>query len=203
MKQLCGPGYAVDIEDGPVLWYFYKFSLAAEQGDVTMMEMGSSSERQDDFNVKRQKALDHCQEMIDWYGKHKWWQRVYYQVSQLMAIVLSGITPILILIDQLPEVIQAIPPAIVTMLVGLGGIYQWKENWLQYAQTHETLKNEKLKFETRAGNYGFRLNETTALDRFVTRVSDITLGEVTEWQQRMRETSAAMGEGMDFDDTVD
>jgi hypothetical protein len=183
---------AVDTKDGRVLWYAQVFRLAAECGGATMTQMGSSLDPRDDFSLKYEKALDHCQEMIDWYNKQKFWQRVYYQVSQILTILLSGITPILILVDQLPELIQAIPPAIVTILVGLGGIFQWKENWLQYAQTHEELRSEKLKFETRSREYGIRLNATTALDRFVTRVSDITLGEVSEWQERMRDTSAAM-----------
>jgi len=136
-----------------------------------------------------EQALAYCQEMIAWYEQVKLRQRLVYQAAQIAIIVLSGLTPILILIGDIPLVWQALPPAVVTILVGLSGIFQWKENYLRFAYTSQALQSEKVRFETRtSGDYHRQLKDETALERFVTRVDNIVMGEVGEWRVLMQET---------------
>jgi len=93
---------------------------------------------------------------------------------------------------DLPDTVQALPAALVTMIVGLGGIFQWKENYLRFAYTSQALKSEKIRFETRTSKgYRSQLKDETALDHFVTRVDKITMGEVGEWRTLMQEVSQA------------
>ncbi|MEE8566362.1 MAG: DUF4231 domain-containing protein [Candidatus Bipolaricaulota bacterium] len=149
----------------------------------------SENSAKNDFSLKCEKALKHCQAQIDWYEKVKIKHRLAYQTSLIATIVLSGITPILILTGDLPALIQALPAALVTVIVSLSGIFQWKENYLRFAYTSQALKSEKIRFETRTSKeYNLKLMDTTALDRFVTRVENITMGEVGEWRALMQET---------------
>jgi hypothetical protein len=84
---------------------------------------------QNDQLLNYAKALEYCNKHIEWYEKHKARQRIAFQLSQIAIVLLSGITPVLILVGDLPPVVQALPPALVTMIVGLSGIFQWKENY--------------------------------------------------------------------------
>ena len=141
---------------------------------------------------RRQVAINHCQELINWYEKAKTRYRWTFQVSQYLVIILSGITPLLILSDSISPWLEATPPAVVTMILGINGIFQYKENYLRYAYTSQALKSEKIRFETRSSkSYKSRLQEATALDRFVTRVDNIAMGEVNEWRALMQEVAAA------------
>jgi len=152
--------------------------------------MGSENESKESKKVPGyDQALFYCQSMIDWYETVKFKQRLAYQAAQIAIIVLSGITPILILVGEIPVFWQALPPAVVTILVGLSGIFQWKENYLRFAFTSQALQSEKVRFETRtSSDYHRQLKEVTALERFVTRVDNIVMGEVGEWRVLMQES---------------
>lgn len=133
-------------------------------------------------------ALTYCQKLIGWYETHKKRQRYAYWVSQIVTVILSGITPILILVGNIPAIWQAIPPAIVTINIGLSGVFQWKENYLRFAYTSQALKSEKIRFETRSSKeYDRKMDAADALDRFVTRVDIIAMGEMEEWRTLMQE----------------
>lgn len=137
-------------------------------------------------------ALEYCQGLIKWYEDTKTSQRHAYWASQISIIVLSGITPILILVGNIPAILQAIPPAIVTIIIGLSGVFQWKENYLRFAYTSQALKSEKIRFETRSSKeYDRKMDAADALSRFVTRVDIIAMGEMEEWRTLMQEASGS------------
>lgn len=97
-----------------------------------------------------QVALERCDELIAWYTEEGRRQRRAFQTFQAAAILLSGITPILILV--LPPTLDgwaALPAALASIAVGLSGIFQWKENYIRFAYTGEALKSERIKFVTR------------------------------------------------------
>jgi hypothetical protein len=151
---------------------------------------------ENDLSRKREKALKYCKEQIEFYEGVKRHNRLAFQVAQVLTIVLSGITPVLILMGDLSAPLQALPPALVTMIVGLSGIFQWKENYLRFASASEALKGELLRFETRTSEeYKSSLKGSTALDHFVTRVANIVVSETGEWRTLMREASEPEGNG--------
>lgn len=137
----------------------------------------------DDVRERRHLAVEDCQTMIEWYEKNKRIPRRLYYVSQTATIVLSALTPVLILWSELPKAAQALPAALAGIAAGLNAVYRWRENWVLRAHTSEALKRELVKFRARASeHYRAELGEQQALDNFVGRVEAITMGELSEWR---------------------
>lgn len=134
-------------------------------------------------------ALAQCQQHIDWYCRAKDRQRIAYQSFQAAVIVLSGLTPILILWTDLSEVVQALPAALAAIAAGLLGIFQWRANYVRFAYVCEALKSEKLKFETRTiADYDKGLDDHVALSNFVARMERLVMREVSDWRAEMQKT---------------
>jgi hypothetical protein len=135
----------------------------------------------------RERALARCQRLIKWYTKEKRRQRLAYQTFQVAAILLSGLTPILILWSDDPAGWTALPAALAAIAIGLLGIFQWKENYVRFAYVSEALQSEKNKFVTRTTtDYDKSLSEYEALSNFVTRVESLVMSEVSDWRGQMR-----------------
>jgi hypothetical protein len=94
--------------------------------------------------------LERCQKQINWYQDHSNQARVLFRVVQMSVIVLSALTPVLILLPDAPKVVQAVPPALAAIGAAATGFFQWRENWMRNAINAERLKSEKFKFEIRA-----------------------------------------------------
>jgi hypothetical protein len=141
--------------------------------------------------TRRDQALKRCDELIAWYTKEGRRQRLAFQSFQVAASLLSGITPILILV--LPPTLDgwaALPAALASIAVGLLGIFQWKENYIRFAYTGEALKGEKIKFETRTTrDYDVSLDDHQALSHFVARMEALVMSEVTDWRGLMQEAT--------------
>jgi hypothetical protein len=141
-------------------------------------------------STPRDKALDRCNELIDWYDKTKRQQHIAYQSFQVAAIVLSGVTPSLILWNHQSKVWQALPAALAGIAMGLIGIFQWRANYVRFGYVCEALKSEKLKFETRTtADYDTKLDEHEALGNFVTRMEALVMSEVTDWRGQMQKAA--------------
>lgn len=136
----------------------------------------------DDLEVRTSTAIARCQEQIQWYEKQKGRQRALYYTFQSLVVVLSGITPILILWTGLPKPIQALPAALGSIAAGLAGSFHWLEGWTRFAIADESLKSELAKFRARASeSYSTKVSDEQALENFVTRVEAIVLAETTRW----------------------
>jgi hypothetical protein len=135
--------------------------------------------------------LARCDKLIEWYTKEGRRQRIAFQSFQVAAILLSGITPILVL--WLPDCLDAwaaLPAALSAIATGLLGIFQWKENYIRFAYTGEALKSEQIKFITRTTKpYDSAPDDQAALSRFVTRVEALVMTEVTDWRGLMQEAT--------------
>lgn len=152
------------------------------------MEENKSSQNLD--TSPRGLALAQCQKHIDFYEGTKTRQRIAYQSFQAAVIVLSGLTPILILWSNLSEALQALPSALAAIAAGLLGIFQWRANYVRFAYVCEALKSERLKFETRTtADYDKALDDHVALSNFVARMERIVLREVSDWRAEMQETA--------------
>lgn len=145
----------------------------------------------EELHAIREKALQHCQENIDWYEKMKRNRRRAHYILQAGVIILSGLTPILILSDPpIPKLLQALPAALAGMLAAIMGVFQISESFARFAYTAEALKSEKFKFETRTTkDYQADVDEYKALNKFVARVEDMIMSEVTDWRQFVQSKS--------------
>jgi hypothetical protein len=87
-------------------------------------------------------------------------------ISQFAAVVFSGITPILILLDNTPKFVQAIPPAIASISAGLA-VYNWRASGVRSTIALASLESERLHYELRVGTeYGSERSEEEALASF-------------------------------------
>jgi len=139
---------------------------------------------ENDFLKRREKALKRYDEEIQWYERIKQSQRRGFQLLQVSIIVGSGLTPLFILIDGFPKPLQALPAALAGMLTAIVAAFRVQDNYVRFAYTLEMLKSEKFKFETRSTTeYGVEVDDQIVLERFVSRMEELIINEVTDWRQ--------------------
>ena len=141
----------------------------------------TQGQKEDSTEARRTQALNWCQQQIDWFEKSKRNSSTADRIAQVIIIVMSSLTPILILWSYLPKVLQALPAALITVTVGLSQAFHWRENHIRYAQTGEALQSERIKFLTRAGSYRTNVSENTAIRRFVERIESLHMSEIEGW----------------------
>lgn len=139
-----------------------------------------------DFAQREMEALNRCDRQIRYYQNLAKKNRFYFHTAQASIIVLSGLTPILILLTDLPGALKALPSALSTIASGLLGVFQWKECYIRMGYTAEALVSERLRYMTRTTHdYSSSLTNNEALDRFITKIENITLEEVADWKTQM------------------
>ncbi|HSF76591.1 MAG TPA: DUF4231 domain-containing protein [Microcoleus sp.] len=100
----------------------------------------------------REKALRYCQELIDDYKKTRETSRNIYYTFQLATVVLSGVTPILVLVDKLEpgqsllKWLPVICPAVASIVASIVTSFPFQENWISANTTVELLEAEQEKF---------------------------------------------------------
>ncbi|MEG3910198.1 DUF4231 domain-containing protein [Microcoleus sp. w1-18aA5] len=100
----------------------------------------------------REKALRYCQELIDDYKNTRETSRNIYYTFQLATVVLSGITPILVLVDKLEpsqallKWLPVICPAVASIVASIVTSFPFQENWISANTTVELLEAEQEKF---------------------------------------------------------
>lgn len=98
-----------------------------------------------------EKALQYSQELIDDYKKTRGLARNIYYVLQLGTILLSGITPILVLVDKLEtgslwlKWLPVICPAIASIVASMVTSFPFQENWISANRVVELLEAEQEK----------------------------------------------------------
>ncbi|NLZ94545.1 MAG: DUF4231 domain-containing protein [Bacteroidales bacterium] len=122
-------------------------------------------------------------DQIYWYdGKSQKAQKNYKRLK-IAEMVCSASIPILVAfwnsLTYIPPIV-ALLGAVVTVIAGIHGLYNFHENWIEYRSTAETLKHEKFMYLTQSGIY--KDNEN-AFYQFVERVESIISHENTNWAQ--------------------
>lgn len=130
---------------------------------------------------RRDIALWRSRDLECWYHHVRDLHRNLFHLFQTTAIALGALTPVLIVVSNLPKAIQALPAAISTISVGLMASFHWQENWIRCSYVYERIRGDRYQFLTRTGPYR-RLNDEDALERFVTNIDHIAQGEVLQWR---------------------
>lgn len=100
----------------------------------------------------REKALQYSQELIDDYKKVRGQARNIYYSAQLATVILSGITPILVLLDKLesaPSWLKWFPvicPATAAIVSSIVTSFPFQQQWISANATVELLEAEQEKF---------------------------------------------------------
>ncbi len=137
-----------------------------------------------ELQVRQQQAIQRYRDEIEWYGRVKQSHRGTYQILQVCVIVFSSLTPILILIEQLPKALQALPAALAAILTAVLATFRYQDNYVRFGYTLELLKSELFKYETRSTReYEPSADKQKALEHFIARMEDIIMTEVADWRQ--------------------
>lgn len=137
---------------------------------------------------RRIKAVNRYQSQIEWYEKTKNDARLRFYWGQTLVVVFTGITPLVILATN-EKWLQALFPAIASILAGVLAIWQFQDAWQRRAIAVEALKSEFVKFDTRSGDdYRPPITEDQAIEQFVLKIEHIVGNEVAEWQRQREKT---------------
>jgi len=115
----------------------------------------------------------------DWYDEKAIWHHKIYQIFQWTAIILSAVTPVLILVgDGLVRWFAVAIAVLVAISTAALKTFKYQENWINYRTTCETLKKEYYFYE--AGIQGYEgVEDKEAL--FIQRVESLISRENTLW----------------------
>lgn len=100
----------------------------------------------------RAKALEYSQELVDGYRKTRKNSRIIYYSSQLLTIVLSGVTPILVLLERgetdIPWLrwLPVLFPALAAIVTSISTSFPFQESFIAANTTVELLEAEQEKF---------------------------------------------------------
>lgn len=141
-----------------------------------------------------EKALRYSQDLIDDYkGVRKSARNIYYTL-QLATVVLSGVTPILVLVDKLEagqswlKWLPVICPAFASIIASIATSFAFQEKWTSANKAVELLEAEQEKFVlgVSAGYRDYDITEPverektlrTAIGNFVAKVNNIHLKQI-------------------------
>jgi hypothetical protein len=148
-----------------------------------------------DLQEAKEIALQRCNEAIEWYSEAIDRNRRLYRWSTTLAVLLGGLTPVLVVFQALYQdyqsafmILAALFPAVAAIITGLNGLYQWKDNYTRVAHVTQMLKSEKVKFLTRSSpRYKPELSDQEIVNNLVTRIESICLKEVSDWRTQFDE----------------
>ena len=144
----------------------------------------------------RAKALQYCQELIDDYKAARNLARSLYYFLQIATVILSGVTPILVLVDKLEtgqawlKWLPVICPALASIIASVVTSFPFQKNWIAANTAVELLEAEQEKFILGI-TPGYRCFDVTdeaqqqqkisqAIEQFITQVNTIHLQQVQQ-----------------------
>ena len=164
-----------------------------------LVEPDKSSENSP-LTLAREKALRYCEDLIDDYKNMRNNSRSIYYTFQLATVILSGITPILVLVDKLEagqswlKWLPVICPAIASIVASIVTSFPFQENWISANTIVELLEAEQEKFILGVSS-AYRCYDVTdesqrqqkaqeAIENFIVQVNNIHLKQVQETGQK-------------------
>jgi hypothetical protein len=164
----------------------------------------------------RGKALQYCQDLINDYKRTRDVSRNVYYVLQISTVVLSGVTPILVLVDKLEagqawlKWLPVICPALASIVASIVTSFPFQKNWVAANTAVELLEAEQEKFilgvtqpyriYDAADEIQQQQKVSQALEYFVVQVNNIHLQQVqqaNETQPEKKESDKAQENNSD------
>jgi len=125
---------------------------------------------------------DRVDGQLRWYGDKSASAKRWHHGLQLATVVLAASVPVLALAsdDVRVRIAVAVIGALTTVAAGLGSLYGFREQWVEYRSAAEALKHEKYLFLTGAVPYA----AAGSFSLFVNRVESILREERVTWRGR-------------------
>lgn len=128
---------------------------------------------------------------IGWYDRKSGYSKLMHHGTRGVEIVCAAIIPFLAGFAKEPNTYNALAIGVLGILVaaaaGFSSLLKFQENWIKYRTTAESLKKEKMFFQTKVEPYDvenpFRL--------LVQRVEALVSQENTNWAQYMMKPAQA------------
>jgi hypothetical protein len=117
----------------------------------------------------------------EWYARHGARSRNVLSAAQIVAMFLSGVTPVLVAWTELSPVLQALPAALAAIVLGASTGFGWRETWVRFMQTAAELEREQLRFVTRTRPYDTIRDQEELVRALVENASRIVSGEYESW----------------------
>ncbi|MEM1171705.1 MAG: DUF4231 domain-containing protein [Cyanobacteria bacterium P01_H01_bin.35] len=144
-------------------------------------------------------ALSYTQELIEDYKKTRVESRLLYYLLQIVTIIFSGVTPLLVLVDKLdtgPVWLNWLPvifPAIASIVASISTSFPFEDNWLSANRATELLEAEQKKFVLGV-TAGYRIPRNAeekerykmtrdAMAKFINQVNTIHLKQLQEQEK--------------------
>lgn len=121
-------------------------------------------------------------DQIGWYSRKSSFCQKRYKALKVTTLLFSVTIPFLTgIIETLGWMIYVIGGmgVAIAAIEGIQSLYKYKDNWLQYRMTSETLKREKLLYQTLAGDYAAAQDP---FKLFVLHAEQIMAGEQEQWR---------------------
>lgn len=124
---------------------------------------------------------DRYQDQIDYYGSKAGWNKRIYNWFQWSVIIVSAVMPVLVISTNKHEYFTWATAGLSLLLaIGTSALkaFKFQENWLNYRQLAETLKQEKYFYEAGLGSYA---NAPDNRAMFVDHVESLISRENAIW----------------------
>jgi uncharacterized protein YacL len=128
---------------------------------------------------------------LDVYDRLSKRHELLYKTTSLVGIILAASVPVLINL-QVNSIVPTVLSLIVTILVSVEKLFHFREHWRNYDEMAAFLRSEQLKFQTRAGEYARKdENSDPSFQKFVARTERAIIDERKETiEMRTREDAA-------------
>lgn len=162
----------------------------------------SNSAVKNTLTPARGKALQYCQDLINDYRRTRDVSRNLYYALQISTVVLSGVTPILVLVDKLEagqawlKWLPVICPALASIVASIVTSFPFQKNWVAANTAVELLEAEQEKFILGV-TQPYRVYDVSdevqqqranqALEYFVVQVNNIHLQQVQQASETQSE----------------
>lgn len=131
----------------------------------------------------------YCKE-IEWYDKKAILNNYAYKILEFTLIVLSAITPVLIVIGGGLLEWALVLSVLVTIETSVLKVFKFYENWINYRTTCETLKKELHYYKAKIDDYK-DVEDPEAM--FVNRVEALISREHSLWLMSRKRKETAIG----------
>ncbi len=128
---------------------------------------------------------ERLEDQRSWYSKKAVFNKRWYYFTRVIIIIIAAIIPFIIGLNingnssKEMNYITGVLSLILAVLTGINTLYKFQENWINFRLTAETLKRERLLFETRKGPY----KDTDSFDVLIERIENILSSENTTWNE--------------------
>ncbi len=130
---------------------------------------------------------------IRWFSDKSEWNQRWFKRLRLWELILAAMIPFLA--AYVGEHLYfrlgvALAGVIIAVMAGVIALYRFQELWIEYRATAESLRREKILFETKVDPY----KGDDSFERFVMRIETILGGENAKWADATKAGAAGTAE---------